>query len=80
MLENKQQYMWDMYGGYICFTRDHCFEIVHERFSLECRRRAFALRVASTWNPLPDNIDILEALGSFKIPKFLKFLLKVIKF
>ena len=24
-------------------TRDHCFKIVHERFSLDCGRRSFAL-------------------------------------
>ena len=47
-------------------TRGHCFKIVHERFSLDRGRRSFALRVASTWNSLPDhNVVALETLGSF---------------
>ena len=47
-------------------TRGHRFKIVHERFSLDCRRRSFALRVASTWNSLPVAVAAPETLGSFK--------------
>ena len=46
-------------------TRDHRFKIVHECFPLEWRRRSFALRVASTWNSLPEDVAY-ETFWSFK--------------
>ena len=47
-------------------THGHRFRIVHERFSLYCRWRLFALRVPSTWNFLPDDVVAHETLGSIK--------------
>ena len=38
----------------------------HEFLSMDYRRRAFALTVASTWNSLTDNVVALETLGNFK--------------
>ena len=49
-----------------CITRNHRLKNDHEHFSLDCRRRSLALRVASTWNSLPDDVVVLETLGSFK--------------
>ena len=50
----------------ISFTRGHSFKIVHERLSQDWKRRSLSLRVASTWNSLPDDVVALETLGSFK--------------
>ena len=47
-------------------TRGNYFMVDHECFSLDCRRRSIALRVAHTWNSLPDNVVALETLISFK--------------
>ena len=65
--------MWDMSGGYIgfCsewpsfFARGHRLEIVHEHFSLDCSRRYWIvlLRVAFTWNSLPDDVVAVEILS-----------------
>ena len=38
----------------------HRSKISHENFSLDCRWRSFTLRVASTWNSLPDDVVALE--------------------
>ena len=46
--------------------RGHRFKNVRERFSLECRRKSFALRVASIWNSLRDDVVARETVGTFK--------------
>ena len=63
--------MLNISGGYICLAwsgnaSGHSFKIAHEIFKMDCKRRSFALRVASTWNSLPDDVVALETLGSFK--------------
>ena len=46
-------------------TRDHIFEIAYEICTMNSGWMLFALRVASTWNSLPDDVVGLEALGNF---------------
>ena len=63
--------MWNMSGGYICFSRSgiirsHRFKIDYEHFSMECRQSSFVLRVASTWNSSPDDVVAHETVQSFK--------------
>ena len=47
-------------------TCGHRFKKVQKLFSLDCKRRSFALRVTFTWNSFPYDIVALEFLESFK--------------
>ena len=47
-------------------THGQRFKITRTFFLMDSMLRSFALRVASTWNSLSDDVVVLETLGSFE--------------
>ena len=71
--------VWKLFNGLLCCdpsaffdlapqvgTRGHQWKIAVPRFSLDCRRRCFAVRVVSPWNSLPEGVVSATSVSAFK--------------
>lgn len=49
-----------------CSSRTNSNKVVHQRFQSNIRKHSFSVRIAKTWNKLPDKITKSPSINSFK--------------
>ncbi|XP_063420483.1 uncharacterized protein LOC134705692 [Mytilus trossulus] len=49
-----------------CSSRTNSNKVVHQRFQSNIRKHSFSVRIAKTWNKLPDKITKSPSINAFK--------------